>query len=122
MLQRVRGTEDVQAEHDDLIKASEMSKTIGNPYRKIPETKYRPHFFMAIAIPFFRPASYRYQRSQLLCSCDLPDYGPGLGESASLMSTVVTGVVGICGTFVSILTVDKFGVEEFCLWLGEYEC
>lgn len=54
MLQRVRGTGDVQAEHDDLIKASEMSKTIGNPYRKIPETKCRPHFFMAIAISFFQ--------------------------------------------------------------------
>ncbi|KAG5558317.1 hypothetical protein RHGRI_008295 [Rhododendron griersonianum] len=90
MLQRIRGTEDVQAELDDLIKASEMSKTIENPLWKILEKKYRPQFVMAIAIPFFQ---------QVTGINVVGFYAPvifrtiGLGESASLMSTVVTGVV-----------------------------
>lgn len=106
MLQRIRGTEDVQAELDDLIKASEMSKTIENPLWKILEKKYRPQFVMAIAIPFFQ---------QVTGINVVSFYAPvifrtiGLGESASLMSTVVTGVVGICGTLLSMLIVDKFG-------------
>ncbi|XP_058205712.1 hexose carrier protein HEX6-like isoform X2 [Rhododendron vialii] len=106
MLQRVRGTEDVQAELDDLIKASEMSKTIENPFWKILETKYRPQFVMAIAIPLFQ---------QVTGINVVGFYAPvifrtiGLGESASLMSTVATGVVGICGTLLSMLIVDKFG-------------
>ncbi|KAF7148712.1 hypothetical protein RHSIM_Rhsim03G0163200 [Rhododendron simsii] len=98
MLQRVRGTEDVQAELDDLIKASEMSKTLETPFWKMLETKYRPQFVMATAIPFFQ---------QVTGINVVGFYAPvifrtiGLGESASLMSTVVTGVVGICGTLLS---------------------
>lgn len=90
----------MQAELDDLIKASEMSKTTGNPYWKILETKHRPQFFMAIAIPFFQ---------QVTGINVVGFYAPvifrtiGLGESASLMSTVVTGVASICGTLLSMV-------------------
>uniref|UniRef100_A0A2N9HLD8 Major facilitator superfamily (MFS) profile domain-containing protein n=1 Tax=Fagus sylvatica TaxID=28930 RepID=A0A2N9HLD8_FAGSY len=54
MLQRVRGTNDVQAELDDLIKASSISKTIKHPFKNILQRKYRPQLVMAIAIPFFQ--------------------------------------------------------------------
>ncbi|KAH7854562.1 hypothetical protein Vadar_015365 [Vaccinium darrowii] len=106
LLQRVRGTEDVQAELLDLIKANEMCITIKNPFWKILETKYRPQFVMAIAIPFFQ---------QVTGINVVGFYAPvifrtiGLGESAALMSTIATGVVGLCGTFISMLIVDKFG-------------
>ncbi|KAH9647838.1 hypothetical protein KPL70_025348 [Citrus sinensis] len=53
MLHRVRGTADVQAELDDLIRASSISKTSNHPFKKIIERKYRPQFVMAIPIPFF---------------------------------------------------------------------
>ena len=33
----------------------------------------------------------------------------GMGESASLLSAVVTGVVGVGSTFASMLAVDRFG-------------
>ncbi|GAY47422.1 hypothetical protein CUMW_104470, partial [Citrus unshiu] len=44
---------DVQAELDDLIRASSISKTSNHPFKKIIERKYRPQFVMAIPIPFF---------------------------------------------------------------------
>ncbi|KAA8539775.1 hypothetical protein F0562_026467 [Nyssa sinensis] len=106
MLQRVRGTEDVQAELDDLIKASSISKTVNHPFMKIMERKYRPQLVMAIAIPFFQ---------QVTGINVIAFYAPilfrtiGLGESASLMSAVVTGVVGTGSTFISMLIVDKLG-------------
>ncbi|THG04350.1 hexose carrier protein HEX6-like [Camellia sinensis] len=107
MLQRLRGTEDVQAELDDLIKASEISKTIKHPFKKIIQRKYRPHLVMAIAIPFFQ---------QVTGINVISFYAPvlfrtiGLGESASLLSSaVVAGVVGIISTFISMMIVDKLG-------------
>ncbi|THG04345.1 hypothetical protein TEA_014968 [Camellia sinensis var. sinensis] len=68
MLQKVRGTQDVQVELDDLIKANEESMSLAS---------MPPVLFRTI----------------------------GLGESASLMSTVVTGG----STFKSMLIVDKLG-------------
>ncbi|KAG5558322.1 hypothetical protein RHGRI_008298 [Rhododendron griersonianum] len=106
MLQRIRGTQDVQAELDDLIKASEISKTIEHPFKKIIQKKYRPQLVMAIAIPFFQ---------QVTGINVIAFYAPvvfrtmGIGESASLMSSVVTGVVGTGSTFISMLIVDKLG-------------
>lgn len=106
MLQRIRGTPDVQAELDDLIKASSISKTINHPFKKIMQRKYRPQLTMAIAIPFFQ---------QVTGINVIAFYAPllfrtiGLGESASLMSMVVTSVVVTGSTFISMLIVDKLG-------------
>ncbi|KAL5569858.1 hypothetical protein UlMin_026433 [Ulmus minor] len=106
MLQRVRGTEDVEAELDDLIIANTISKTVHNPFAKILQRKYRPQLVMAIAIPFFQ---------QVTGINVIAFYAPilfrtvGLGESASLLSAVMTGAVGTCSTFISMLIVDKLG-------------
>ncbi|KAK1399671.1 hexose carrier protein HEX6-like [Heracleum sosnowskyi] len=106
MLQKVRGAEDVQAELNDLIEASNTTKTIKKPFRNILQSNYRPQLVMAIAIPFFQ---------QVTGINVIAFYAPilfrtiGLGESASLMSAVVTGSVGIVTTFLSMLSVDKLG-------------
>ncbi|XAR66111.1 hypothetical protein NMG60_11012198 [Bertholletia excelsa] len=115
MLQKIRGTSDVQVELDDLIKAREASKSIKHPFKNITQRKYRPHLVMAIAIPFFQ---------QVTGINVIGFYAPvlfrtiGLAESASLMSTVVTGVVGIVGTFTSILLVDKVGRRALFMFGG----
>ncbi|XP_042506515.1 hexose carrier protein HEX6-like [Macadamia integrifolia] len=55
MLQRVRGTTNVETELNDLIKASEISKTMEeHPFRMILQARYRPQLVMAISIPFFQ--------------------------------------------------------------------
>lgn len=106
MLQRIRGTTDVQAELDDLVKASAISKTIDHPFQKIIQRKYRPQVVMAIAIPFFQ---------QVTGINVIAFYAPllfrtiGLGESASLLSSVVIGAVGTVSTFISMMIVDRMG-------------
>ncbi|GKV33865.1 hypothetical protein SLEP1_g42313 [Rubroshorea leprosula] len=106
MLQRIRGTSNVDAELEDLIRASSVSKTIKHPFKKIIQRKYRPQLVMAIAIPFFQ---------QVTGINVIAFYAPllfrtiGMGESASLMSSVVTGVIGTGSTFISMLIVDKLG-------------
>ncbi|KDP22450.1 hypothetical protein JCGZ_26281 [Jatropha curcas] len=115
MLQRVRGTSDVQAELDDLIKASSISKTMKHPFKKIMQRNYRPQLVMAIAIPFLQ---------QVTGINAIAFYAPilfrtiGFGESASLMSSVVTGVVGTLSTFISMLVVDKLGRRTLFLFGG----
>lgn len=106
MLQRVRGTEEVDEEFDDLIKASNFAKTIRHPFKNILQRKYRPQLVMAIAIPFFQ---------QVTGINVIAFYAPllfrtiGLGVSASLMSAVVTGAVGIFTTLLSMVLVDRVG-------------
>ncbi|KAK7856445.1 hexose carrier protein hex6 [Quercus suber] len=97
MLQRVRGTNDVQAELDDLIIASSISKTIKHPFKNILQSKYRPQLVMAIAIPFFQ---------QVTGINVISFYAPvllrtiGLGESASLLSSfMITGVLAQLGDY-----------------------
>ncbi|XP_022871929.1 hexose carrier protein HEX6-like [Olea europaea var. sylvestris] len=106
ILQRVRGTDDVHAELDDMIEASNKARAIKHPFKNIIRRKYRPQLVMSIAIPFF---------VQVTGINVIAFYAPvlfrtiGLGESASLMSAVVTGLVGTGTTFLSLLLVDKFG-------------
>ncbi|XP_010035051.3 hexose carrier protein HEX6 isoform X1 [Eucalyptus grandis] len=106
MLRRIRGTDDVQAELDDLVKASLISKTVRHPFRNIIKRKYRPQLVMSIAIPFF----------QIVTGINVISfYAPvlfrtiGLGESASLLSAVITGIVGVVSIFICMLLVDKLG-------------
>ncbi|PIA60588.1 hypothetical protein AQUCO_00300229v1 [Aquilegia coerulea] len=106
MLQKIRGTDDVDDEFQDLIDASEASKQIEHPWRNILEPKYRPQLIVSIAIPFFQ---------QLTGINVIMFYAPvlfktiGFGDDASLMSAVISGAVNVAATFVSILCVDKYG-------------
>ncbi|KAH7855781.1 hypothetical protein Vadar_028773 [Vaccinium darrowii] len=106
MLQRIRGTQDVQLELDDLIKAREMSKTVKHPFKKFVQKKYMSHLVMATIISFFR---------QVAGINVIAFYAPvvfrtmGIGESASLMSAIGIGVVSIISSFISMLIVDKLG-------------
>ncbi|KAL7180776.1 hypothetical protein ACSBR1_039771 [Camellia fascicularis] len=106
MLQKIRGVDDVNAEFQDLIDASEASRQIEHPWRNIMELKYRPQLVIVCFIPFFQ---------QLTGINVIMFYAPvlfktlGFGDNASLMSAVITGLVNVVATLVSVFTVDKFG-------------
>ncbi|KMT10956.1 hypothetical protein BVRB_5g112890 isoform C [Beta vulgaris subsp. vulgaris] len=115
-LQRVRGTTDVDAEFNDLINASStISKTNNNSFYQILQRKHRPQLIMSFFIPFFQ---------QVTGINVISFYAPilfrtiGFGESASLLSAVMTGVVGIGSTFISMLVVDKFGRRSLFIFGG----
>ncbi|XP_058100015.1 sugar transport protein MST6-like [Magnolia sinica] len=106
MLERIRGTTEVEEEFQDLVEASEAARQVENPWANIVQKKYRPQLSMAILIPFFQ---------QLTGINVIMFYAPvlfktlGFGDDASLMSAVITGVVNMVATFVSVATVDKYG-------------
>ncbi|KAL2323948.1 hypothetical protein Fmac_023006 [Flemingia macrophylla] len=106
MLQKIRGIDNVDEEFLDLVDASEAAKEVKHPWRNITQAKYKPQLTFCILIPFFQ---------QLTGINVVMFYAPvlfktlGFGSDASLMSSVITGVVNVVATFVSIFTVDKFG-------------
>lgn len=107
ILRRVRGTDDVEAEFDDLVSASSVAETTGRPFREITKRKYRPQLVMAVAIPLFQQMT---GINVIAFYCPVLFRTIGLGESGSLLATiVVSGVVGTSSTFISMLIVDKLG-------------
>ncbi|KAK4431682.1 Hexose carrier protein HEX6 [Sesamum alatum] len=106
LLQKIRGTDDVEEELNDLVTASETSKAIKHPFKNILQRKYRPHLVVSVAIPFFQ---------QVTGIIVISFYAPilfmtiGSGVSASLLATVFLAVFGTCMTFMSSLIVDKLG-------------
>ncbi|KAG1360764.1 hexose carrier protein HEX6 [Cocos nucifera] len=112
LLQKIRGNINVDEELHDLIAASNAAEAVNHPLRRIIRPKYRPQLVMAITIPFFQ---------QVTGINVIAFYAPvlfrtiGLAESASLMSAVVTGVVGTGSTFISMITVDKLGRRALLL-------
>lgn len=116
VLQRIRGTSDVQEELNDLIEASSVSKTTNHPLRDLLlHRKYRPQLVMSIAIPFFQ---------QMTGINVVGFYAPvlfrtiGLGESASLLAAVVIGVVSMAADTVAIIAVDQCGRRCLFFWGG----
>lgn len=106
MLQRIRGTDDVEDEFQDLLDATEAAKKVQHPWKNILQPKYRPQLIICVLIPFFQ---------QITGINVIMFYAPvlfktlGFGNNASLISAVITGVVNVLATFVSVFTVDKFG-------------
>ncbi|ESR34837.1 MFS domain-containing protein [Citrus sinensis] len=116
MLQRVRGTADVQAELDDLIRAGSVSKNINHPFKKIIQRKYRPQLVMAILIPFFQ---------QVTGVNIISFYAPvlfrtiKLSENTSLlMSALVTGGIGTVSAILPMILADKLGRKVLFLLGG----
>ncbi|PKI76762.1 sugar transport protein 10-like [Punica granatum] len=106
MLQKVRGTENVDHEFRDLVAASEAAKSVDNPWKNIKQRRYRPQLVICSFIPFFQ---------QLTGINVIMFYAPvlfktlGFGDKASLMSAAISGVVNVVATFVSVFSVDKYG-------------
>lgn len=115
MLKKIRGVEDVEAEYEDIVKASEEASQVQHPWRNILMRRYRPHLVMAICIPCFQ---------QLTGINAIMFYAPvlfltlGFTSDASLYSAVITGGVNVVATFVSIVVVDKVGRRKLFLEAG----
>ncbi|CAN7012394.1 unnamed protein product [Brassica rapa subsp. trilocularis] len=116
MLRRIRGTNDVQDELADLVEASsESNSNAQHGFLNLLQTRYRPELAMAFAIPFFQ---------QVTGINVVAFYAPvlfrtvGFGESGSLMSTLVSGIVGTASTFLSMLVVDRIGRKTLFLLGG----
>ncbi|GAB2210663.1 hypothetical protein Droror1_Dr00015941 [Drosera rotundifolia] len=106
VLEKIRGTENVTAELQDIIDASEFAKAIKHPFRNILERRNRPQLVMAFFMPTFQILT---GINSILFYAPVLFQSMGFGRNASLYSSALTGAV-LCGsTFISIATVDRLG-------------
>ncbi|XXG58964.1 hypothetical protein AAC387_Pa04g1138 [Persea americana] len=106
VLEKIRGTRDVDAEFQDMIEASELANSIKHPFRNILEPRNRPQLVMAIFMPMFQILT---GINSILFYAPVLFQSMGFGGHASLYSSVLTGAVLALSTLVSIATVDKWG-------------
>ncbi|ESW06232.1 hypothetical protein PHAVU_010G030000 [Phaseolus vulgaris] len=114
---KIRGSNDIEEEFQDLVAARESSKAVKHPWASLLKRQYRPQLTFAVFIPFFQ---------QLTGMNMIVFYAPvlfktiGFGANAALMSAMITGGCNAIATLVSILIVDKFGRRTLFLeggWL-----
>ncbi|KAK1292019.1 Sugar transport protein 7 [Acorus calamus] len=106
VLERIRGTRNVDAELQDMIEASELANSIKHPFRNILELRNRPQLVMAIFMPTFQILT---GINSILFYAPVLFQSLGFGGNASLYSSVMTGAVLCLSTLVSIATVDRWG-------------
>lgn len=106
LLQRIRGTSEVDAEFQDMVDASDLANSIEHPFRNILERRYRPELVMAIFMPMFQILT---GINSILFYAPVLFQSMGFGGDASLISSALTGGVLAGSTFISIATVDRLG-------------
>ncbi|KVH88317.1 General substrate transporter [Cynara cardunculus var. scolymus] len=106
VLERIRGTQNVDAEFEDMIDASELANSIKHPFRNILEKRNRPQLVMAIFMPMFQILT---GINSILFYAPVLFQSMGFKGNASLYSSALTGAVLALSTLVSIATVDRLG-------------
>jgi len=106
VLQKIRGTDNVSAEFQDMLDASEFAKSIKHPFRNILERRNRPQLIMAIFMPTFQILT---GINSILFYAPVLFQSMGFAANASLYSSALTGAVLASSTLISIATVDRLG-------------
>ncbi|KAH9616174.1 hypothetical protein KSS87_023925 [Heliosperma pusillum] len=116
VLEKVRGTSNVEAEFADLVDASEAARAIKHPFRNLLEKKNRPQLIIgALALPAFQ---------QLTGMNSILFYAPvffqslGFTTNASLYSSTITNGALVIAALISMSLVDKFGRRAFYIEAG----
>ncbi|KAH9296790.1 hypothetical protein KI387_028472, partial [Taxus chinensis] len=106
VLEKIRGTKNVEAEFEDMVDASELAKSIKHPFRNILKRRNRPQLVMAIFMPTFQILT---GINSILFYAPVLFQSLGFGSNAALYSSVMTGAVLVGSTLVSIALVDNWG-------------
>ncbi|KAL4857034.1 H(+)/hexose cotransporter 2 [Chlorella vulgaris] len=102
VLEKLRGTTNVHAEYGDIKDASEVAGNIRlrDSWKAMFTRPYSPMLAVTCMIAMLQ---------QWTGYVPVIFNSLGSGKSASLLNTVIIGAVNVVATFVSILSVDKFG-------------
>jgi len=116
VLTRLRGTEDIDIEYEDILMAVQQSKMIDeNPYKTLFRKQYRPQLIITILMPFFQ---------QFTGINAIIFYSPvlfsslGAGDKTALESSAIVGAVNVLSTLVAVFGVDRFGRRKLLLEAG----
>ncbi|MQL95382.1 hypothetical protein Taro_028045 [Colocasia esculenta] len=116
VLEKVRGTDKVDAEFQDLVEASEAARAVKHPFRNLLRRKNRPQLVIgALGIPAFQQLS---GMNSILFYSPVIFQSLGFGTGAALYSSIITGSMLVLGALVSMATVDRFGRRALFMEAG----
>uniref|UniRef100_A0A1J3DPS3 Sugar transport protein 13 n=1 Tax=Noccaea caerulescens TaxID=107243 RepID=A0A1J3DPS3_NOCCA len=115
VLRRIRGTDNVEPEFEDLLEASRLAKEVKHPFRNLLQRKNRPQLVIAVALQIFQQCT---GINAIMFYAPVLFSTVGFGNDAALYSAVVTGAVNVLSTVVSIYSVDKVGRRALLLEAG----
>ncbi|CAM8941991.1 unnamed protein product [Rhodiola kirilowii] len=116
VLEKIRGTSNVQAEFEDIVDASREAQAVKNPFRNLFRRKNRPQLVIgALGIPAFQQLT---GMNSILFYAPVIFQSLGFGTSASLYSSVITNAALVVAALISMGLVDKFGRRAFFLEAG----
>ncbi|KAI3917940.1 hypothetical protein MKW98_000174 [Papaver atlanticum] len=112
ILQKIRRTEEIDNEYNQIVHASELAHQDKNPFKKLAQPSSRPPLVIGMLMQVFQ---------QFTGINAIMFYAPvlfqtvGFKNDASLLSSVIIGLVNVFSILVSIKTVDKFGRRALLL-------
>lgn len=107
ILEKVRGTKQVDAEFEDLKEASQAARAVKHPFRNLLEPRNRPQLVIgALGIPAFQQLS---GMNSILFYSPVIFQSLGMGSGASLYSSIITSSMLVIGALVSMSVVDRMG-------------
>lgn len=115
VLRKIRGTDNIEPEFNELVEASRIAQQVQHPFRNLLKRRNRPQLIISVALQVFQ---------QFTGINAIMFYAPvlfntlGFGGNASLYSAVITGAVNVLSTIVSIYFVDKLGRRLLLLEAG----
>lgn len=116
VLEKIRGTKNVDAEFDDLVDASNEARAIKHPFKNLLKRKNRPQLVIgALGIPAFQQLT---GMNSILFYAPVMFQSLGFGSDAALYSSTITSVALVVAALISMFLVDKFGRRAFFLEAG----
>ncbi|XP_010526446.1 PREDICTED: sugar transport protein 14 [Tarenaya hassleriana] len=107
VLIKVRGTENIDAELQDLVEASESARAVKHPFKNLLSRKNRPQFVIgALGIPAFQQLT---GMNSILFYAPVMFQSLGFGGSAALISSTVTNGALVVAAMMSMYMADRFG-------------
>ncbi|KAL1804840.1 hypothetical protein DCAR_0830655 [Daucus carota subsp. sativus] len=115
VLERVRGTKNIDAEFSDLLDASKAAQAVKNPFRNLLKRRNRPQLVLGICIPSFQQLT---GMNSILFYAPVLFQSLGFGNNASLYSSTITNGALVVAALISMHSVDRFGRRKFFLEAG----
>ncbi|KAK3150886.1 hypothetical protein QOZ80_3AG0238990 [Eleusine coracana subsp. coracana] len=115
VLKRIRGTDNVEPEFNEIVEASRIAQEVKHPFRNLLQRRNRPQLVIAVLLQIFQ---------QFTGINAIMFYAPvlfntlGFKSDASLYSAVITGAVNVLSTLVSVYSVDRVGRRMLLLEAG----
>ncbi|KAM0937627.1 putative major facilitator, sugar transporter, major facilitator superfamily [Dioscorea sansibarensis] len=115
VLAKIRGTENIEREFNEIVQASLVAQQVKHPFRDLITRHHRPQLIVNMLIQVFQ---------QLTGINAIMFYAPvlfntlGFESDASLYSAVITGTVNVLSTILSICSVDRIGRRVLLLEAG----